>query len=1295
MMPITRLPAMKKYLCLWAVLLGLTWGHGPAQAAITYFASASNPLLDPGTLDSAAVAVTPPGSMQTGDLVVLIANARENGQALAISATGGQAWTSEAANTTRTTQRIFWARFNGTWAANPSVSFPGGANATTVVMHVFRPTAAAYTWELDVALTNSNFTAPPNPRNVTITGITTNTNGALVLATWASTDDNTWALQTAGWLNAGNAQYRNLDGNDSSQSAAYRIMPTAGATGNVVNRQTANAPDAGNSGILAFREVPPPTVIAIDRAAASPTSAATVAWTVTFNTNVTGVTAAAFSLVPSGLSGAFITGVTGSGATWTVTANTGIGTGTLGLDQTGPGAIVPAITGTFSGQVYTITATPPLAEYRMDEAFWNGTANQVADSSGNGYNAQAFNNASTLGVTPAIAGSPGTCRYGVFDNGGAITQGYVQTPLPNLTTDFTVTAWIRTTDNTVGAQRILIDDQNNTGGYGLSLGEGGTGVLRFYSRGSSVIILDTGNVIGNNNWYFVAGVADISNGIRYIYVFNAAGSLLTTVNVSSTGWGTDAGPVSIGAETNVSGEPPASHHFKGNIDEVRVYSKVLNQAALAAIAQQTHACAVPDHFELALPTVGITCLPTTVTVTACADASSPCTNPYTNASGTTANLAASGGALDATTVTFNAAGVATTVLRYPAAADNTNVTVTLSAEQLAASNPRQCCPNGVSCVVASSCTTNFSSAGFVVSSTAGGGVATIPAQAAGASSGTYYLRAVKTGTATQACEAALTGAQAVNFAYECNNPTTCYTSNLMSVNGGTATTIARNNNGSVGSYTPVSLTFDGNGNAPFTFAYGDVGQVRLWFAKTVNGAPLAGSTNAFVVRPGGFVLSNIVRTSDSFANPAAANATGPKFVKAGESFTATVRATTTPASGATITPNYGRETTPESVKLTPALVAPSGGVTGTLAGSFGAFTNGVATGTAFAWNEVGILTLAPSVGDADYLGAGDTAGTPSGNVGRFVPDHFTLSAGSLANRADACTPASTFTYLGEPLNLVFTLTAEKLGGGVTQNYDGTLDGGGFAKLTPGVFANYGVGARSGTTDLTPRISGSVSGAPPWASGVLDGVVARATVARATLPDGPWTATRFGVAPADSDGVQLLPGTLDLDVDSDTINEHQAVGVTTELRFGRLRLVNTYGSELLDIRVPLRAEHYTGGGWGLNTNDSCTAIPTSAFFTSSGLSPVSPITLNKGLGTLVFDKTGAVTSFNLAANLNAAGVDTSCNPAHGGTAANLPWLQGFWALAANCGGTAAWAQDPNARVKLGSPKAPYIYLRERY
>ena len=131
-----------------------------------------------------------------------------------------------------------------------------------------------------------------------------------------------------------------------------------------------------------------------------------------------------------------------------------------------------------------------------------------------------------------------------------------------------------------------------------------------------------------------------------------------------------------------------------------------------------------------------------MTVTACADSSSPCTSPYAPASGTTADLATNGGALGASMVTFNASGVARTTLSYPGAADNTNVSVSLSGEDLPAANPRQCCQGGV-CGVANSCSTLFNTAGFIISASAGGAAATIPAQVAGVTSGTYYLRGVR------------------------------------------------------------------------------------------------------------------------------------------------------------------------------------------------------------------------------------------------------------------------------------------------------------------------------------------------------------------------------------------------------------------------------------------------------------------------------------------------------------------------------------------------------------------------
>ncbi|MFN8566311.1 MAG: Ig-like domain-containing protein [Kouleothrix sp.] len=75
-----------------------------------------------------------------------------------------------------------------------------------------------------------------------------------------------------------------------------------------------------------------PVVASIARADASPSNAASVQFTVTFSKNVTGVDTSDFRLITSGVAGATITGVAGSGTTLTVTSATGSGDGTLRLD---------------------------------------------------------------------------------------------------------------------------------------------------------------------------------------------------------------------------------------------------------------------------------------------------------------------------------------------------------------------------------------------------------------------------------------------------------------------------------------------------------------------------------------------------------------------------------------------------------------------------------------------------------------------------------------------------------------------------------------------------------------------------------------------------------------------------------------------------------------------------------------------------------------------------------------------------------------------------------------------------
>lgn len=221
---------------------------------ITYINSASNPA-DNGTLGAATVAVTPP-TMQTGDLVLMIAYVRNTTATMNISVTGGQTWSAEAAiSNTNVGARLFWCKYNGTWAANPSVAF-SNSTSTTVVMHVFRPTKASLRWAIEANRVETDFTAPASPFTVSIPGRTTRIPNSVTIAAWFTADDNTWgSLSGTGWTVTGTAQYRNTNGTDISGTFAHNIKSTASATNNVSKNQATLGGDLGTAMIITFYEI--------------------------------------------------------------------------------------------------------------------------------------------------------------------------------------------------------------------------------------------------------------------------------------------------------------------------------------------------------------------------------------------------------------------------------------------------------------------------------------------------------------------------------------------------------------------------------------------------------------------------------------------------------------------------------------------------------------------------------------------------------------------------------------------------------------------------------------------------------------------------------------------------------------------------------------------------------------------------------------------------------------------------------------------------------------------------------
>jgi MSHA biogenesis protein MshQ len=256
-----------------------------------------------------------------------------------------------------------------------------------------------------------------------------------------------------------------------------------------------------------------------------------------------------------------------------------------------------------------------IAEYRMDEASWNGTTGEVKDSSGNGAHgtARIANGstpvASTAGGSPAYStASQSTCRYGEFDtsSGTVRTYSYVELPsMPTLSSGFSVTAWMRSTDVTASGQRIFVRDDNQNG-WAISLGDGGTGKLRFFSRAvansgsvtggtnpnAGAFAIDTNAVISANSWYFVAAAVDTTNKTVTLYVYNAAGTQIAKASSLYSGtWADGTGMAAMGGETSASSEgTQANFHFKGNLDEVAFFTGAQTQAQIESRITQVRTC---------------------------------------------------------------------------------------------------------------------------------------------------------------------------------------------------------------------------------------------------------------------------------------------------------------------------------------------------------------------------------------------------------------------------------------------------------------------------------------------------------------------------------------------------------------------------------------------------------------------------------------------------------------------------------------------------------------------------------
>lgn len=460
--------------------------------------------------------------------------------------------------------------------------------------------------------------------------------------------------------------------------------------------------------------------------------------------------------------------------------------------------------------------------------------------------------------------------------------------------------------------------------------------------------------------------------------------------------------------------------------------------------------------------------------------------------------------------------------------------------------------------------------------------------------------------------------------------------------------------------TPIT---NGRSTVPFVAVanvYRDV-RVRVTYSGTTP-AVTSCSTDSFAIIPESFTMvAQDVDRSTAFtgAGPSrvltSVDLSDTVFHNAGKPFTIMVTAFN--GAGTPI------QTTNYSGAPVATISACSGSACTTSTGNLdlGVWTisGGAATTTTATYSEVGAFSL--QVKDTNFASIDALDGTsvtrrtiasPVINVGRFVPDHFTLSSPVLINRSDLPTcDLQTTGSIAATSNSLFVASATAFVVGDTI----LIRGAGVASLdlssiitaisgntiTLGTAAGtavtsavtyrlamtymdeafgiaYTITAKNGLTvpTTTQFYTGSLAKsvvslvaennndgnnraarlsttAPNWSNGMYVAASGTSTkFLRNAMPDGPYDALQIGVALTDVDGSVLNNLNMDAATNTNCISLSNctafAIG-STRMRYGRLKLSSAHGSELLNLPIPMEAQYWNGTSFVRNLHDSCTNI----------------------------------------------------------------------------------------------------------
>ncbi len=224
-------------------------------------------------------------------------------------------------------------------------------------------------------------------------------------------------------------------------------------------------------------------------------------------------------------------------------------------------------------------AVTEILSWSLDEAAWSGAANEVVDASGNGLNGSVFNGANTADGAPALPAqnSLGTCAYGSFNSAANQYVQRAHNDLLTLQDRFTIGLWVK--PNTLpasGLMSILSKDEN----YEFHLKPNGTVNWWWQTTGPNATReFDSNVALTPGQWSHV--LIRFAPGDQRIYI---NGNLAGQASFSGTPRA-NSDPLQLGQDQGLAGR-----YFNGQLDELRIYSGALSEAAISALVAERHQC---------------------------------------------------------------------------------------------------------------------------------------------------------------------------------------------------------------------------------------------------------------------------------------------------------------------------------------------------------------------------------------------------------------------------------------------------------------------------------------------------------------------------------------------------------------------------------------------------------------------------------------------------------------------------------------------------------------------------------